>query len=209
MSCDCDWESWSENILVSLPLLSLWRRRSDGSSLGEQRKHVLEGSSVALLWQVPPRRRVLSEVHLQKGLIRSRLFQGEPTAGNQPPASFRTTGGQLIAPLDSRLFCNLEILWLLLTAHISDARRSRLLLQIHRRRDSGSPVHLCALDCLCPSHFSSALIAATSLLLSLDCAVHSWNPWWGKGLNVLWINNQSIVLFTSPLEVYKLTIPMG
>lgn len=60
----------------------------------------------------------LSEVHLQKGLIRRRLFRGEPTAGNQPPAYFRTTGGQLIAPLDSGLFCNLEIFLALLFADL-------------------------------------------------------------------------------------------
>lgn len=205
----CDWESWSENILLSLPLLSLCRRRSDGSSLGEQRKHVSEGSSVALLWQVPPRRRVCRRCTSKKDWL------GADFSGvNQP---------QVISP--PLISAQQVVSWLLLLihgyfviwrfsgaaicgpppAHISDARRSRLRLRIHQRRDPGPPVHLCVLDCLCPSHFSSVLIAAwqnKALLLSLARGVRSWNPWWKKSLNVLWINNQSIVLFTSLLEVY-------
>lgn len=160
----CDWESWSENILLSLPLLSLCRRRSDRSSLGEQRKHVSEGSSVALLWQVPPRRRVC------RGCTSKKDWLGADFSGvNQP---------QVISP--PLISAQQVVSWLLLLihgyfviwrfsgaaicgpppAHISDARRSRLRLRVHQRRDSGSPVHLCVLDCLCPSHFSSVLIAA-------------------------------------------------
>lgn len=87
-------------------------------------------------------------------LIRHQFSRAKPTAGNQPPACFHATGGRLIAPPDSQLFCNLKIFCGAIDGpplvRISDARKDWLLISV-RAMDRLS-VHLCVLNfvvCAC------------------------------------------------------------
>lgn len=162
MTCDCDWESWSENILLSPPRLSLCRRRSDGTWLEEQRKHVFESNSMSLLWQVPPRRCVCRRCTSKKDWLGAGSSRENRLRVISPPP---ITAQQVVSWL-LLLIRSYFVIWRFSDAavwgpppaHISDARRSCLWQLIHQQRNSAASVHLCVLDIFCPSHFSSLLI---------------------------------------------------
>lgn len=150
MTCDCAWESWSENILLYLPRLSLRRRRSDGSRLEEQRKHVFESNSMSLLWQVPPWRWVCRRCTSKKDWLGAGFSrENQLQVISHPPISAQQVVSWLLLLIHSYFviwrFCGAAI-WRPPPAHISDARRSSLWLLIHQHKDSAPSVHLCVLD---------------------------------------------------------------
>lgn len=195
MTCDCAWESWSKNILLSLLRLSLRRGHSDGSWLQEQRKHVFESNSMSSLWQVPPRRRVCQrctskEDWLGAGFSRENRLQ----VISLPPISAPQVVSWLLLLIHSYFviwrFSGAAI-WGPPPAHISDARRGCLWLLIHQQKDSAaSSVHLCVLDVRCPSHFSSILIPVWENKPSGSNKIMQFPAW----TNLMWCESITILL---------------
>lgn len=190
-------ESWSENILLSLPRLSLRRRRSDGSRLEEQRKHVFESNSMSLLWQVPPRRRVCRRCTSKKDWLGAGFSrENQLQVISPPPASAPQVVSWLLL-----LIHGYFVIWRFSAAaicgpppaHISDARRSRRWLLMHQQKDS-------AASSVRPSACPGRLLSFALLLSSNPClGKHAeWLPSdrAARSLNrsdVLRINNHSVV----------------